>query len=271
MFKIGDFSKLSHVTVKKLRYYADIGLLEPDHVDPETGYRYYTVDQLPRLNRILALRDLGFSLDQIGHLLDEGLVAEQLRAMLRLRQAEVEQQIQEGEVRLARIESRLRQIEREGNMSKFDVVLKEVKPVRAACLRKVIPDYGHLSKMFSDVYGHVMSNGGQPTAPPVVVYYDPEFKEQHADVEVIAPIAADIPDGAGVVMREVPGVETMASCVMKGPYEGFGEVYTAVMKWIEDKNYRLDGATREVYLRGPGDTDNPEEYLTEIQIPVVKA
>ncbi len=271
MFKIGDFSKLSHVTVKKLRYYADIGLLEPDYVDAETGYRYYTVDQLPRLNRILALRDLGFSLDQIGHLLDEGLVAEQLRAMLRLRQAEVEQQIQEGEARLARIESRLRQIEREGNMSKFDVVLKEVKPVRAACLRKVIPDYGHLSKMFSDVYGHVMSNGGQPTAPPVIVYYDPEFKEQHADVEVIAPIAADVPDGAGVVMREVPGVETMASCVMKGPYEDFGEVYAAVMKWIEDKNYRLDGATREVYLRGPGDTDNPEEYLTEIQIPVVKA
>jgi DNA-binding transcriptional MerR regulator len=106
MFKIGDFSKLSRVSVKTLRYYDEVGLLKPIQIDRFTGYRFYSVDQLPRLNRILALKDLGFSLEQIGRLLDEELPPSELRGMLRLKQGELQQQVDEQQSRLARVEAR---------------------------------------------------------------------------------------------------------------------------------------------------------------------
>src|SRR5512141_669301 len=118
MIRIGDFSKLSRLPIKTLRYYQEVGLLKPVCVDNFTGYRYYSYEQIARLNRILALKDLGFSLEQIGQLLDEGLSPEQMRGMLILRQSEIRQRVQEEAERLARVESRLRQIEQEEEMSK---------------------------------------------------------------------------------------------------------------------------------------------------------
>ena len=100
MFKIGEFSKLSHVTVKTLRYYDQIGLLTPAEVDRWTSYRYYSASQLPRLNRILALKDLGLSLDQIARLLDDDLPLDQIRGMLRLKQVELQEQLEEEQTRL---------------------------------------------------------------------------------------------------------------------------------------------------------------------------
>src|SRR5690242_17656087 len=103
MFKIGDFSKLCRVPTSMLRYYADLGILEPAHIDKFTGYRYYTADQIPPLNRILALRDLGLSLEQIKIMLHEDLPPEEFRGMLRLKRAEIEQHVQEEQARLARV------------------------------------------------------------------------------------------------------------------------------------------------------------------------
>src|SRR5512136_2701540 len=119
MLKIGDLSKLSRVSVKTLRYYDETGLLKPTQVDRFTGYRYYSFDQLPRLNRILALKDLGFALEQIAQLLSEDLPAAQLRGMLRLRQAELSQHVQDELDQLTRVEARLRQIEQEDTMSTY--------------------------------------------------------------------------------------------------------------------------------------------------------
>src|SRR5215510_12388342 len=110
MFRIGEFSKLSRVSVRMLRYYDQLGLLQPSHTDPFTNYRYYSADQLLRLNRILALRDLGFSLDQIANMLDEELSQEQLKGMLRLKRAEIEQQIETEQLRMARLEARIHQM-----------------------------------------------------------------------------------------------------------------------------------------------------------------
>src|SRR5215813_7359182 len=129
MFKIGDFSRLSRVSVRMLHHYDEIGLFKPLRVDEFTGYRYYAFEQLPRLNRILALKDLGFSLEQIAEMLDEELPAAQIRGMLRLRQAELQQQAQEIRERLARVEARLRQIEEEGKMPDQEVILKQVAPL----------------------------------------------------------------------------------------------------------------------------------------------
>ena len=138
MFKIGEFSKLSHVTVKTLRYYDRIGLLKPATVDRFTSYRYYSADQLPRLNRILALKDLGLSLDQITRLLDEALSPDQIRGMLRLKQVELREQLEEEQTRLDRVEHRLRQIEKEGTMPEYQVVIKKVEPQLIASIRDML-------------------------------------------------------------------------------------------------------------------------------------
>src|SRR5512139_2359236 len=139
MIRIGDFSKLSRVSVKTLRYYDDMDLLKPVYVDAMTGYRYYEFHQLPRLYRILALKDLGFSLEEIGRLLEGDLPTEQMRGMLKLRQAEIRQRVDEEAERLERVDIWLRQIEQENFMSKYDVVIKKIEPVRVASVRGVVP------------------------------------------------------------------------------------------------------------------------------------
>lgn len=103
MLKIGDFSKVAQVSVKTLRYYDELKLLRPAWVDRYTGYRYYTLQQLPRLNRILALRELGFSLLQIERLLRDDLPASELQRLMRLRHAELAEQVQVEQARLARV------------------------------------------------------------------------------------------------------------------------------------------------------------------------
>ncbi len=138
MIKIGDFSKLSQVSIKALRYYDEMELLKPISVDRFTSYRYYSVSQLPRLNRILALKDLGLSLEQIGQVLNQGISPEQLRGMLRLKHAELQQDITEEQARLARVEARLNHIAMEGVMPNYEVVLKQVEPQLVAEVRGTV-------------------------------------------------------------------------------------------------------------------------------------
>src|SRR5512134_1184105 len=121
MFKIGEFSRLSRVSVRMLRHYDQLGLLTPSQTDPFTGYRYYSAEQLPRLNRIIALRDLGFSLEQIAGMLDEDLSTDQLLGMLKLKRSEVEQQMQEEQARLARLEARIRQMNEPAKHGSYDM------------------------------------------------------------------------------------------------------------------------------------------------------
>lgn len=269
MFKIGDFSKLSRVPVKTLRYYANIGLLEPVHVDRYTNYRYYTVGQLARLNKILALRGLGFSLEQITQLLDDNLSTEQLRGMFRLKQAETEQQVEAEQARLRQIESRLRQIEQEGTMPDYDFVIKKVEPVHAATVRDTVPSYSDVGLLLHRLFEGLGASGAQPAGPPFVIYHDPEYKEHDHDLEVAVAIASEPASGEGLTIREIPGAEEMATMLVKGPYEQIGDAYTAAMKWLEANDYQLCGAPREVYLTDPGSTA-PADYLTEIQFPVNK-
>ena len=144
MFKIGDFSKLSCVSVKVLHYYDELGLLKPTHVDHFTGYRYYSADQLPRLNRILALKDLGFSLEQTMRLLEGTLVPAQMREILRMKQAELHQRVQDDQGRLVRVEARLKLIEQEHTMPEYDVVLKRIEAKTVVSARKVAPAFGEI-------------------------------------------------------------------------------------------------------------------------------
>ena len=272
MIKIGDFSKLSLVSVRTLRYYEEMGLLAPIQVDRFTGYRYYSFDQLPRLNRILALKDLGFSLEQIAQMLDEGLPPAQIRGMLRMKQAEIKQQVEEEQGRLVRVEARLRQIEQENTMSTYDVIIKKVEPQTVASLRKVIPIPQDVGKMFEELFTYLGQRGVRPAGPPSAIWHDTEHKEKDWDTEVVVAIADALPAGNGIKTVQLPGVENMAYTIHQGSYEGFSQAYAAIMGWIEANGYRIAGPMREIYLRGPGpQPTDPATYVTEIQTPVEKA
>jgi DNA-binding transcriptional MerR regulator len=140
MFSIGEFSKIAQVPGSLLRYYDQIGLFVPAHVDPFTDYRYYSARQLKRLNRILALRDLGLSLEQIARLLDDNISSDEIRGMFTLRKAQVEQHLNEEMARLRTIESRLTYMDGDDEIPGFDVVVKSVPAQSFLSVRDIYPN-----------------------------------------------------------------------------------------------------------------------------------
>src|SRR5512137_371776 len=153
MIRIGDFSTISRVSVKTLRYYDEMGLLKPVSVDPSTGYRFYDYRQLSTLHRILALKDLGFSLEEIGHLLNDRLSTEQMRGMLKLRKTEAQQRVQEETERLQRVDARLKQIEQENAMSSYEVVIKKIEKMKVASVRGVVPTPPEQGPLWGELEG----------------------------------------------------------------------------------------------------------------------
>ncbi len=274
MFKIGDFSKLSQVTVKALRYYDELGLLKPVSVDRFTGYRYYSADQLPQLNRILALKDLGLSLEQIAQLFAsrDKLTVEQMRGMLRLKQAEAQARVRDEQERLARVEARLRQIEEEGKMPTYEVVIKKVPPLRVASLRGTIPTFPEQGELWNELEAHLAQQRIQPTGPCLTLYHDAEYKERDIDAEVCEPVDASARGGsARVKIYDLPAIEMMACVVHHGSFNTLTQAYNALMQWIQQNGYRICGPDREIYIKTgvPARQDDPS-YVAEIQVPVEK-
>jgi len=226
---------------------------------------------LYRLNRILALKDLGLSLAQIGELLDGDLPAEQMRGMLRLKQAEVQGRVKEEQARLARVEWRLRQIEEEGKMSDQEVVVKSIPAMKVAAVREVIPTYGDIGQLYGQIFKYTGRRRARPAGPALSIYYDEGFRESDVDVEAAVPVSKDLPDGDRVKVRELPAVEEMACIVHKGSYDTFAKAYNRLLTWIEASGYRICGPNREVYIKGPGLLTKPSNYVTELQVPVEKA
>jgi DNA-binding transcriptional MerR regulator len=271
MIRIGDFSKLSRVSVKTLRYYDQMGLLKPICVDNFTGYRLYEYSQLSVLHRILALKDLGFSLEEIGRFLDDGLSVEEMRGMLKLRQTEARQRLREEAERLERIESQLRQIEQEEVMSKYDVVIKNVEKVKLASVRSVVPLPSEQGPMWGELGEYLAVQGVKPVGPCFCLYHDDEFKERDWDIEVCEPITVNMKESASVKVRELPAVDSMACTIHNGPFTTIGEAYNAIGKWITDNGYHITGPCREVYLHPNESGDqNDMNTVTEIQFPVEK-
>ncbi|MBW4631626.1 MAG: MerR family transcriptional regulator [Iphinoe sp. HA4291-MV1] len=270
MLKIGDFSKLSHVTVKALRLYDQLGLLKPSHVDHFTGYRYYLADQLPRLNRILAFKDLGFSLEQIAKLLNENLSSAEIRGMLRLKQAELQRLVEEEQTRLLRVEARLKQIEQEDTMPNYEVVLKTVEPIKVASIREILPNYASIGRLYSELLEYFKQHKVKEGDYWGAIWHDPVYKESDVDGEAVISFEGEIPSTERLKVYELPVVEKMATVVHNGSYSSINQAYAALPAWIETNGYKIIGSNREVYIVGGHEQDN-ESYVTEVQFPIAQA
>ena len=278
MLKIGEFSKLVQVSVPTLRYYDQVGLLKPVEVDGSTGYRYYSASQLPRLHRILALKSLGFELAQIAAVLDEGVTPEQMRGMLRLRHAQISQQLAEMQNQLVDVEVRLQQIEREEQLSSYDVILKHVEPLLVASVRTLLPNHSAVGMLFGEVYEAIGSHVNKALAPnperggqTLVLWYDTEFKERDVDGAAAFMLRCPVPENGRMRVHELPAA-TMAATIHHGSYNTINQAHEAILTWIEANRYRIIGPDRELnlYHTMPIRLDNPS-YVTEIQYPVEKA
>jgi len=282
MFKIGEFSRLSRVSVRMLRHYDQLGLLTPSQTDPFTNYRYYSAEQLPRLNRILALRDLGFSLEQIAGMLDDDLSSDQLLGMLKLKRVEIEHQVHMENARLGRVEARIRQMNESMKHSAYDVILREVEPQRVATYREVAADDDRIQQMFEMVETYVAQyDQARADRPPFTIYYDDEYRERDIDAEVAVPLNHAIPEGESIRVRETPWLAQMACVVHLGGYSTIYQAYNALLGWIETNNYQMVGPIREVYIRYGADgldfalpqtylEKDSNQYVTELQLAVEK-
>jgi DNA-binding transcriptional MerR regulator len=276
MLSIGDFAGLGRVSVRMLRHYDALGLLRPAHVDPHSGYRFYTAEQLLRLNRILALKDLGFSLQQVQLMIEEKVDLGELRGMLRLRRAELAVQVERDSTRLALVDARLRMIETEGHMNTGDIVRKQVPALRVAELSATALGYDHPSSItenLSPLYPRLMElmeKAGIPMTGSPLAYYRPAPtgpEDETITVHAAFPIGDAEVEGAGFEVVVLPPVE-VAAAVHKGPMSEAFRTGGRIATWIEDNGFRPvpPGYAREVYLHcPPGDL---AEWLTEMQVPL---
>lgn len=272
MLNIGEFARQGRVSARMLRHYDALGLLTPAHVDASTGYRLYAAGQLSRLNRIVALKELGFSLPQVRSILDEAVSGEQLRGMLRLRRVELAEQIAVDNARLTQVEARLAIIEREGAMPTNDVQIKRIPAIRVAQLTATADSFEPesigpvLSPLYPQLFGQLAAAGLTPTGPHLAYYTSAGAGDAvvaHACVPVDAQPSPDHP----FAIVDLPAIEQAATIIHHGPMDGVVATIQTLSQWIELNGYRSSGYNRELYLLyGHGD---PADWTTELQEPIV--
>ena len=277
MFRIGDFSRIARVSCRLLRYSDELGLLKPARIESDTGYRYYSAMQLPRLNRILVLRDLGLSLEQIAQALRGDPGAAELRGMLLMRRSEVEQTIEAESQRLRQIEARIAQIEAEGTLAAADVVLKREPARRLLSTRQTVASFTEGVRLIGELVEAVPRlAGARALGQLVAIAHAPEFEPESIDVEFgfLLESGSDAPlrlaDGRALAVRELPAVERLASCVRIGPPQEAHLTTARIGSFIESNGYRICGPTREVFLQRPL-TGQMAKAVVEMQFPVEKA
>jgi DNA-binding transcriptional MerR regulator len=277
VFKIGDFSRIARVSCRLLRYYDELGLIKPARIDSDSGYRYYSASQLPRLNRILVLRDLGLSLEQIGRVLTDELPASELRGMLLMRRAEVEQSIEIEAQRLRQIESRIAQIEAAGQLTADDVVLRQEPARRLLSMRQRIASFVDGMRSIAELVEAVPRVvGSRPLGQFVAIAHGQEFEPDNIDVEFGFFLHAEVgdsvrlPDGRELTVRDVAPVERLAACVRIGPPPNAHLTTARIGRFIESNGYRICGPNREVFLQQPR-PDRMEDSIVEMQFPIEKA
>jgi DNA-binding transcriptional MerR regulator len=278
MYKIGEFAQIAQVSGRLLRYYDSIGLLSPVRIDPATGYRHYAAQQLADLNRILALKELGLTLDQVGRLMRDGVSAEEIRGMLALRKAELERSLSEEAVRLRQVESRLRQIDEQGQLADYDVVVKSAPARPYLSLRREFSDMDEAVAALRNVVEAATAKVPESTRDALVVVAHSAFEHEHLDLEIGFTLHRDlektiaVPGGSMALKpTELPALPALATLVRRGPNYTSHLAFGALGVWMEANSYTISGPSREVFLELPFRQPDQDESVVEIQFPVARA
>ena len=271
MFGIGDFARHARVSVRMLRHYDAIGLLQPACVDPTTGYRSYDAGQLSRLNRIVALKDLGFTLQQVRSIVDDEVSAEELRGMLRLRQAELQSQITTDTAWLVQVEARLEVIEGEGAMPADDVQIKRIPEVRVAELTGTAASFEPESitpviQPLYDELSHRLDRVGLSLTGPAIACYEDSPHSDGVLVHATLPVGTDADEAYDFAIVDLPEIRQAATIMHRGSMDGVMPTIQTLARWIDANGYRSTGYNRELYIECG---ENRDAWVTELQEPIV--
>lgn len=268
MLKIGEFSKLSHVSVRMLRHYDEIGLLHPQRVDPITGYRLYGEEQLFTAGKINVHRGMGFGLTAIAGLLHEA-DPQKLRAMLERQQESLREQSEEMSQMLHRIKLAIAQLGEESTMANYDVTIKEIAPRYVASVRDILESYNYEGRLWHYMMKETADQNLTPANPCLAfgIFHDAEYKERDVDVEIQMTVEGNYHDTEHVRFKTEPAV-CVASAIHYGSYETISDASAAVAAWVEKNGYQMCGVMFNVYHVSPHETQNPDELVTEVCIPV---
>jgi DNA-binding transcriptional MerR regulator len=266
--KIGEFSQMMQVTVKTLRHYEQKGLLLPDEVDEWTGYRYYSIEQMQKLQSIRDLQSLGFSLDEIKELYDDDSHTPSVRQM--------DEKIKETELQLNQLIARRNRLLEWKNsrkqitkMEKFNI--QALPEIIVASHREVIPNYEALGPMCYEKIGPEMQRLGCKCPKPgycFTVGHNGEYTPTDIDIEYCEQVEEMGTDSAIIKFKKLPAIPKALCMKHIGPYEKFYESFIETFKYMEQNGYKIAGQPRTSYVDGPWNQDDPEKWVSVIQIPI---
>lgn len=270
MFGVGEFATLAQVSKRLLRYYDEIGLLKPAHIDAATGYRCYNAEQLAHLNRILVLKELGLSLEQIHRMLNADVSTDEMQGMLLLKKAEVEQTLRAELHRIRMIEARLGAIRSTERGTPFDVVVKQIPAQDVLSVKTVFESFEMALMTHQQIRHRLPERSGYGLC--FVICQDDEVVERDMNLEMGCFI--ETPSHAPVVLREgleltarqLSAVPVMATAIVTGGMEFIHAGYSEMGLWVQDNGYRLTGRPREITLKAPA--SGTHDIVTELQFPV---
>ena len=267
MFKIGAFSKLVKVSARMLRHYEKCGLLQPKEVDRFTGYRMYSATQIPLLMRIVTLRDMGFGVEEIAKILPQFHDHAAMKQALEQKQHEIHATITAEQNKLEKIAAISGNFEKEYFSMVYDVELKSLKAEKVLSLRETIPAEQE-EALWAKLWTFVAENNVEHTGGGYSTYYGDEYEEHAVDTEIAVPVSQLEQDKNGFQYKELPTIPQAATVRFSGSYEGYGPAMEKLALWVEQNDYAICGPVRGFAIAAPTDVASPDEYMTELQVPV---
>ncbi|MCZ8519707.1 MULTISPECIES: MerR family transcriptional regulator [Paenibacillus] len=273
MLSIGEFSKICEVSTKTLRYYDEIGLIKPDEINPENGYRYYSIGQLQKMLLINRLKSYHFSLEDIKAMVEweEDISDEKLCSALRRKRGEIQEKVSVLEYTLNQMSDDILNLEKGLAMMSYldhiEVQLVETRPMNILSMRQMMSRDDYMSgygPYFSRLYTKIAGEKLTLLGTPMTIYHSPEYDPAGNDTEFAIPVE-EVVKGT----RELPG-GLCAKSVLKGAYPELASVYAKLREWADKEGYEWMQSPYEVYVTGPHQTAAPEESVTEVYFPVMK-
>ena len=276
MFKIGEFSKLAHISVRMLRHYDQIGLLHPRKIDDDSGYRYYSADQLPIINKIHKLKELGFGLSLIGELIQQDLGSDKAEQYFRLRKAELQDELAKLEKQSSLLDSAAQILKKDVKKMKYHVITKEIPQRNVVSIRKTMPNYFTEGLLWEEFYQKIgahepkiaYSMEKSPENLCIAIYHDLEYKESDVDVELQSTVIGSYEDSNDGLAFKTTSAFKVASVTFNGPYEQMMEITEVAAKWVEDNQLSLAGPMFNIYHVSPATDPNPDNWVTEACFPI---
>lgn len=274
MFRIGEFSKISGLSIDTLYHYEKMNILKPEYIDKMNGYRYYEANQLVSVNKIMALKDSNLTLEEIAEVMNKNLPVSSLIEILEQKSLLLEEEINEEKNRLERLRTNIFLIKNGGIPQMNEITIKKVESILIASIRKKFHSSRfdeELTDMWKDVNDYIELKGGKKTVPCMMLYHTgwgDMDETSFLDVETAEPITREFDGDDNVGVYRLNPEENMACIVHKGPFSTISVAFDELFNWISNNGYKRKGPIREIYHKGDWATEDPQEYITELQVPI---